>query len=148
MRTRAALQQEVSLETRQAQPKHSPLHTLKNSLRGVSKQFRTIRRAFVHPQVPWHAKAVVGCVVLYLVSPIQIIPTFIPIIGQMDDVLVVILGSKYLRRFVLDECEGNSRILCNGTIPASAVTFYPVPGLDNEVRGGQSCRCQERTESV
>jgi uncharacterized membrane protein YkvA (DUF1232 family) len=65
--------------------------------------------------VPWHAKAVAGCAVLYVVSPIQIIPNFIPIIGQMDDVLVVTMGIKYLRRnvpqSVLDECESNSSIL-------------------------------------
>jgi uncharacterized membrane protein YkvA (DUF1232 family) len=68
----------------------------------------------VHPQVPWHAKAVAGCAVLYVVSPIQIIPNFIPIIGQMDDVLVVTLAIKYLKRYVpqdvLDECESNSCI--------------------------------------
>jgi uncharacterized membrane protein YkvA (DUF1232 family) len=59
--------------------------------------------------VPWHAKAVAGCAVLYIVSPVQLIPNFIPVIGQMDDVPVVTLGLKYLRRYVpphvLDECE-------------------------------------------
>ena len=74
-----------------------------------------MRRALVHPQVPWHAKAVAGCAVLYIVSPIQIIPNFIPIIGQMDDALVVTLAIKYLRRYVpqtvFDECESHSRIL-------------------------------------
>jgi uncharacterized membrane protein YkvA (DUF1232 family) len=63
--------------------------------------------------VPWYAKAVVGCAVLYIVSPIQLIPNFIPIIGQLDDVLVVTLGVKFLRRCVsqsvLDECENDLR---------------------------------------
>ena len=45
-------------------------------------------------QVPWHAKMVVGCAVLYVVSPIQLIPNFIPIIGQLDDVLVVTLSDQ------------------------------------------------------
>jgi uncharacterized membrane protein YkvA (DUF1232 family) len=49
-----------------------------------------------------------------LISPIQVIPNFIPIIGQMDDVLAVTLGIKYLRRSVpqsvLDECESHSHI--------------------------------------
>ncbi len=90
------------------------VNKLKSSIKHVFKQFRIIRRALVHPQVPWHAKAVAGCAVLYVVSPIQIIPNFIPIIGQMDDVLVVTMGMKYLRRHVpqsvLDECESTSRI--------------------------------------
>jgi uncharacterized membrane protein YkvA (DUF1232 family) len=63
--------------------------------------------------VPWYAKAVSGCAVLYVISPIQLIPNFIPIIGQMDDVLVVSLGIKFLRRCVprnvLDDCENSSR---------------------------------------
>jgi uncharacterized membrane protein YkvA (DUF1232 family) len=76
-------------------------------------QFRVIRRALRHPRVPWHAKMVLGCAVLYVFSPIQLIPNFIPIFGQMDDVLVVSLGIKFLRRFVpqdvLDDCENRTR---------------------------------------
>jgi uncharacterized membrane protein YkvA (DUF1232 family) len=105
--------EEVPLETRQEQPQQPSARNLSTSIKIFFKQFRVIRRALVHPQVPWHAKAVAGCAVLYIFSPIQLIPNFIPIIGQMDDVLVVTLGFKYLRRFVpqsvLDECENDSR---------------------------------------
>ena len=87
----------------------------------------------MHPQVPWHAKAVAGCAVLYVVSPIQIIPNFIPIIGQMDDVLVVTLGIKYLRRYVpqsvLDECESHLPIVGKPKIVVS-----PVTGSSSEFR--------------
>jgi uncharacterized membrane protein YkvA (DUF1232 family) len=58
---------------------------------------------------------VASCAVLYVFSPIQLIPNFIPIIGQMDDVLVVSLGIKFLKRCVpqnvLDECESDARTL-------------------------------------
>ena len=104
--------EEVSAEVNPQQTKQSTLNTLKTSIKKVFRQFRVMRRALRHPQVPWHAKAVAGCAVLYVVSPIQIIPNLIPIIGQMDDVLVVTLGIKYLRRYVpqsvLDECENGS----------------------------------------
>jgi formylglycine-generating enzyme required for sulfatase activity/uncharacterized membrane protein YkvA (DUF1232 family) len=87
---------------------------LSTSIKQIFRQFRILRRAFVHPRVPWHAKAVAGCAVLYIVSPVQLIPNFIPVIGQMDDVLVVTLGLKYLRRYVpqsvLNECEGGVRM--------------------------------------
>jgi uncharacterized membrane protein YkvA (DUF1232 family) len=86
---------------------------LKASVRGFLTQFRVIRRALRHPQVPWYAKMVAGCAVLYVFSPIQLIPNFIPIIGQMDDVLVVSIGVKFLRKCVpknvLDDCENDSR---------------------------------------
>jgi uncharacterized membrane protein YkvA (DUF1232 family) len=110
-------QEEVSLEIHHEQPKQPSVHKLKTSIKRVFKEFRIIRRAFVHPQVPWHAKAVAGCAFLYVVSPIEIIPNFIPIIGQMDDVLVVTLGIKYLRRYVpqsvLDERERAHAYLVN-----------------------------------
>jgi uncharacterized membrane protein YkvA (DUF1232 family) len=87
--------------------------TLKASARRFLAQFRIIRRALRHPQVPWYAKVVAGCAVLYVFSPIQLIPNFIPIIGQTDDVLVVSLGIKFLRKCapqdVLDECERDAR---------------------------------------
>jgi formylglycine-generating enzyme len=105
----------VSLETDQAQPKQPSFHSLKTSIKGVFKQVRIIRRALIHPEVPWHAKAVAGLAVLYVFSPIQIIPNFIPVIGQMDDVLVVALVIKYLKRYVpqsvIDDCESKSHKL-------------------------------------
>jgi uncharacterized membrane protein YkvA (DUF1232 family) len=86
---------------------------LRSSVRDFLTQFRIIRRALRHPQVPWHAKMVAGAAFLYVISPIQLIPNFIPIIGQMDDVLVVGLGIKFLRKHVpqnvLDECGRDSR---------------------------------------
>jgi sulfatase modifying factor 1 len=113
LRIKDTPQEEFSLETHHEQPKQPPVHKLKTSIKQVFKQFSIIRRALVHPQVPWYAKAVVGCAVLYIVSPIQLIPNFIPIIGQLDDVLVVTLGIKFLRRCVsqsvLDECENDLR---------------------------------------
>jgi uncharacterized membrane protein YkvA (DUF1232 family) len=99
---------EVCAQTRQEQSRPF-VETLRVSIRRFFQQFRIIRRALRHPQVPWFAKAVSGCAVLYVISPIQLIPNFIPIIGQMDDVLVVSLGIKFLRRYVpqsvLDDCE-------------------------------------------
>ena len=104
---------EVTAQIR-AEPKLQTLaETLKTPVRRFFQQFRIIRRALKHPKVPWYAKAVAGCAVLYVFSPIQLIPNFIPIIGQMDDVLVVSLGIKFLRRCVpknvLDDCDNDSR---------------------------------------
>ena len=106
---------EVAAQTRVG-PKLKPLaEALKTSVRRFCQQFRIIRRALRHPRVPWYAKMVAGCAVLYVFSPIQLIPNFIPIIGQTDDVLVVTLGIKFLRKYVpqdvLDECERDARTL-------------------------------------
>ena len=47
---------------------------------------------FRDPDVPATVKAVMPAVVLYVASPIDIVPDFIPVIGQLDDLLVLTLG--------------------------------------------------------
>lgn len=44
------------------------------------------------PRVPWYAKAVGACVVAYALSPIDLIPDFIPLLGYFDDLVLVPLG--------------------------------------------------------
>src|SRR3954463_9018820 len=44
------------------------------------------------PSVPWYAKAVAGAVAAYALSPIDLIPDFIPVFGYLDDLIVVPLG--------------------------------------------------------
>ena len=44
------------------------------------------------PRVPWYAKVVAGCVAAYALSPIDLIPDFIPVLGYLDDMIIVPLG--------------------------------------------------------
>lgn len=44
------------------------------------------------PRVPWYAKAVAGAVAAYALSPIDLIPDFIPVLGYLDDLIIVPLG--------------------------------------------------------
>jgi len=44
------------------------------------------------PRVPWHAKALAALTVAYALSPIDLIPDFIPVLGYLDDLLLVPLG--------------------------------------------------------
>ena len=44
------------------------------------------------PRVPWHAKALAAAVAAYALSPIDLIPDFIPVIGYLDDLIIVPLG--------------------------------------------------------
>lgn len=65
-----------------------------------------------HPQVPWRAKFVAALGAAYVFSPIQLIPTLIPIIGQLDDLCVLFLATKLVRKWtpqeVLAECEARA----------------------------------------
>jgi uncharacterized membrane protein YkvA (DUF1232 family) len=44
------------------------------------------------PRVPWHAKAVAGAVAAYALSPVDLIPDFIPVLGYLDDLIIVPAG--------------------------------------------------------
>ncbi|GAB4563821.1 MAG: DUF1232 domain-containing protein [Rhizobacter sp.] len=55
-------------------------------------------KLFKHPQAPRSAKWVAVAVLAYLLSPIDLIPDFIPILGQLDDLVIVPLGIALVTR--------------------------------------------------
>lgn len=48
--------------------------------------------AYKDPRVPWYAKVVIALVVAYTLSPIDLIPDFIPVLGYLDDLVIAPLG--------------------------------------------------------
>ena len=60
----------------------------------------TIRRLRGDPRVPRRAKVVVALAGLWLLSPIDLLPEFLPMIGPLDDVVVVALALRYAARQV------------------------------------------------
>ena len=56
--------------------------------------------AIKDPRTPWYAKAIGACVVGYALSPIDLIPDLIPILGYLDDLLLVPAGLALARRMI------------------------------------------------
>jgi uncharacterized membrane protein YkvA (DUF1232 family) len=75
----------------------------------LQKEAHVFYFAFKHPGTPWYTRLIAACAAGYLLSPIQIIPSFIPVIGFMDDLVVLVLGFKLIQRTispeVLKECR-------------------------------------------
>ena len=65
------------------------------------------------PRTPWYAKAVAAFVVGYALSPIDLIPDFIPLLGYLDDLVIVPAGValliKMIPREVLEDCRARAR---------------------------------------
>ena len=61
------------------------------------------------PRTPWYARAVAGAVVAYALSPFDLIPDFIPVIGYLDDLVVVPLGVGLALRLVPPEVMRDCR---------------------------------------
>jgi uncharacterized membrane protein YkvA (DUF1232 family) len=64
----------------------------RDRVRALKRDVVAIVLAMRDPRVPWYAKAVGACVVAYALSPIDLIPDFIPILGLLDDLVLVPLG--------------------------------------------------------
>jgi len=58
------------------------------------------RRLRTSPDVPLRAKLAVGIAAVWVISPIDLIPEFLPVIGPLDDVVVVVLALRYAARQV------------------------------------------------
>ncbi len=52
----------------------------------------TLWFALKHPQTPWHARAFAAILTAYALSPIDLIPDFIPVLGYLDDLIIVPVG--------------------------------------------------------
>ena len=62
------------------------------------------------PRTPWFAKLLAGAVVGYALSPIDLIPDFIPVLGYLDDLLLLPLGIWLVIRLVPDEVMRDCRL--------------------------------------
>jgi uncharacterized membrane protein YkvA (DUF1232 family) len=65
---------------------------LKGWARRTKRDAITLWLAARDPRTPWYAKVLAGLVAAYALSPIDLIPDFIPVLGYLDDVIIVPLG--------------------------------------------------------
>ena len=75
----------------------------------IKRDGLTLWFACKSPETPWYAKALGGFVVAYALSPIDLIPDFIPVLGYLDDVvllpLLIWVAVKLIPVGVLEECR-------------------------------------------
>ena len=65
---------------------------LRTWARTIKRDVLTVWLAARDPRTPWQAKLLAGMVAAYALSPIDLIPDFIPILGYLDDVVLVPVG--------------------------------------------------------
>ena len=72
-------------------------------VRGLKHQIATLRHALDDPRTPRQAKMLGAAVLAYLVSPVDLIPDFIPVLGQLDDLILVPAGFYVVWRMIPKE---------------------------------------------
>jgi uncharacterized membrane protein YkvA (DUF1232 family) len=74
------------------------------------------------PRVPWYAKAVAACVAAYALSPIDLIPDFIPVLGYLDDLILVPLGIALAIRLIPPEIFAEHRQTASSQIGSRPIS--------------------------
>jgi uncharacterized membrane protein YkvA (DUF1232 family) len=85
------------------------LNTIKDWARRLKRDVVALWIAARDPRVPLAAKLVAGGVAAYALSPIDLIPDFIPVLGYLDDLLLVPLGIMLAIRLVPQEIMAQAR---------------------------------------
>jgi uncharacterized membrane protein YkvA (DUF1232 family) len=82
---------------------------LKDWARSIKRDAHAVYLAARDPRVPWYAKALALCVAGYALSPIDLIPDFVPVLGYLDDVILVPLGIWAVVRLIPTEIMAEHR---------------------------------------
>ncbi|MGE4369655.1 MAG: YkvA family protein [Burkholderiaceae bacterium] len=85
------------------------MNRLKQWAKALKRDVMTLWFALKHPQTPWYARAFAAVVTAYALSPIDLIPDFIPILGYLDDLIIVPAGVWLLLRMVPAQVLSDSR---------------------------------------
>lgn len=101
------------------------LAKLKQRARKLKSETFALYLAARHPQTPWYAKLLAAAIVAYAFSPIDLIPDFIPILGYLDDLVLIPLGIALTIRLipvsVLAECRERAQELTENGKPVNRV---------------------------
>lgn len=85
------------------------LGKLKQRARQIKTETFVLYLAARHPDTPWYAKLLVATIVAYALSPIDLIPDFIPVLGYLDDLVLIPIGLmlaiKLVPPSILAECR-------------------------------------------
>lgn len=90
------------------------LNRLKDWARVMARETVSLYLATRHPGTPWYAKVLAALVVAYALSPIDLIPDFLPVIGYLDDLLLLPIGLWLCVRMIPDEVMAECRARAAG----------------------------------
>ena len=82
---------------------------LRDWVAAAKRETLTLYFAARDPRTPWHAKLLAGAVAAYALSPIDLIPDFVPVLGYLDDLLLVPLGIWFALKLVPEEVRREAR---------------------------------------
>ena len=108
--------------------KSALLSRIKQWARTIKRDVHALWLAARDPRTPWYAKMLALAVAAYALSPIDLIPDFIPVIGYLDDVVVVPLGVLLVVRLIppdlMDEYRASAAAAASRPISRTAAGIF------------------------
>ena len=88
------------------------ISNIKLKVKKLKKEIGALYLAYKRRDVPWYTKLVIVLVVGYALSPIDLIPDFIPVVGYLDDLVLLPIGIalaiRLIPRDIMNECREQS----------------------------------------
>ena len=88
---------------------NSWMENFKKSLRALKSELAALYFAYRDPRTPWYAKVAAILVIAYALSPIDLIPDFIPVLGYLDDLIILPLGIFFAIKLIPAEIMASAR---------------------------------------
>ena len=90
------------------------IEKLKSVARHLKQELAVYRLVLKHPKTPWISKVFLGLAVGYLLLPFDLIPDFIPVLGQLDDVviipLLVYIALLFIPQDIIQSCREQAKV--------------------------------------
>lgn len=93
--------------------------------RRVQQELYALYLAYRDPRTPWYARLLAAAVVAYALSPIDLIPDFIPVLGYLDDLILVPLGIALAVRLIPATVVEESRRRAREAIAEGTIRTWP-----------------------
>ena len=97
--------------------------TWKEKARALKRETYAVYLACRDPRVPWYGRMLAACIVGYAFSPIDLIPDFVPVLGYLDDLILIPLGIALLLKIipseVIAECRERAAVAMAGGKPTN-----------------------------
>ncbi len=85
------------------------MENFKNRLRALKSELAALYLAYRDPRTPWYARVAAILVIGYALSPIDLIPDFIPVLGYLDDLIILPLGIFFAIKLIPAEIMASAR---------------------------------------
>jgi uncharacterized membrane protein YkvA (DUF1232 family) len=115
----------------------SLLESSKERFRELKSETFALYLAARCPETPWYAKLLVAGIVAYALSPIDLIPDFIPILGYLDDLVLIPIGIAFAIKLIPPATMASCRARVHERM-AKKQALGPAPWTDDQSKGSSN----------